>query len=129
MLPLTNFEPNIMKTIKIKLFSPAEYLKKKKKLFNYTCSCFDTKNVSYYAFEKKIKCDGQIPLLFPFRWSLLVANMYSSSVQLHVIDKKMICDMEPERCRLVHIYMHASVLPVNVPGICTCILKDVELHY
>lgn len=30
MLPLTNFEPNIMKTIKIKLFSPAEYLKKKR---------------------------------------------------------------------------------------------------
>lgn len=30
MLPLTNFAPNIMKTIKIKLFSPAEYLKKKR---------------------------------------------------------------------------------------------------
>lgn len=128
MLPLTNFEPSIMKTIKINLL-PAEYFPFFFfffKLFNYTWSCFDTKNVSYYAFEKKIKCDGQIPLLFPFRWSLLLANMYSSSV--HVIDKKMICDMEPERCCIVHI--HACI---RVSCKCTWYLylhlEDVELHY
>lgn len=64
------------------------------------------------------------PLLFPFSWSLLLANMYSSSV----IDKKIICHiMVPKRCCIIRACMH--LLPVNVPGTGTCNLRDVQLHY
>lgn len=115
MLPLTNVVS--WKLYKNQAFFHCRVLKKKSVLIILVAALIQ-KNVSYYAFETKIKCDGQIPLLFPFRWSLLLAYMYSSSV--HVIDKKYL--MEPESI----VHKHASLLPVNVPGTGTCILRNMS---
>lgn len=113
LLPPTNFEPNVMKTIQIKLSLPLIVLNKKP--FNYSWS--DTKYVWLHIWKKKTS--GL--LLFPFSWSLRAIVYFFISYSQ--ITKKKICHMVPERWCLIH----ASVLLVNVPG--TSIWRDVKLHY